>query len=480
MGFVFIPVYLNLLGVEAYAVIAIFALIQGWLTLLDFGMTPTLNREMARFKAGEHDAQTIHNLLRSLEIIAVAISAAVLIVLFLVSDWLSREWFKTVNLSASTLADALTILAFVVALRFVEGIYHGALYGLHQQVWFGVVSATMAMARGVGAVVVLFFISQSLNAFFFWQIVFSLASLFLYRRKVMSSLPKPPEPPNFSLVDLKRIWRFAGAMSGIALLSMLLTQVDKLLLSKLVTLEAFGYYSLAATLAATLYMLVVPVNNVVYPLMVRYLVQRDQSGLIALYHRSAQFVTAATASVMLTFVFFANDVVYAWSGNPALAVQVGTLLSVLSVGTFLNCLMHMPYQLQLASNATHIAIRTNIGSLFIVIPVIAYAVPIYGAMAAAWTWVGLNAVYFVVVIYLTHRTIIPTEKRRWYFEDVAMPFLGAFVCVFAANQLFASVSGNRLVSVLFFCITVVTAFLCAVLLSSQINLKSLFKRGANA
>ena len=59
----FIPLYIKYLGIEAYGLIGIFALLQAWLALLDMGMTPTLSREMARFTGGAHDAQSIRDLL---------------------------------------------------------------------------------------------------------------------------------------------------------------------------------------------------------------------------------------------------------------------------------------------------------------------------------------------------------------------------------------------------------------------------------
>jgi len=65
MGLAFVPLYIRYLGMEAYGLIGIFVLLQAWLSILDMGITPTLNREMARFTAGAHTPQSIHNLLRS-------------------------------------------------------------------------------------------------------------------------------------------------------------------------------------------------------------------------------------------------------------------------------------------------------------------------------------------------------------------------------------------------------------------------------
>ena len=53
-------------------------MLQSWIYLLDMGMTPTLGREMARFTGGSRSAQSIRDLLRSIE--ALATGAALLFI----------------------------------------------------------------------------------------------------------------------------------------------------------------------------------------------------------------------------------------------------------------------------------------------------------------------------------------------------------------------------------------------------------------
>ena len=69
MGLAFVPVCIRYLGIEAFGLVGLFAVMQAWLTLLDVGMTPTLGREMARYSSGAHSAQSIRDLLRSLEFV---------------------------------------------------------------------------------------------------------------------------------------------------------------------------------------------------------------------------------------------------------------------------------------------------------------------------------------------------------------------------------------------------------------------------
>ena len=77
MGLIFIPLYIKYMGIESFALVGIFAMLQAWLALLDMGMKPALAREMARFSGGHHDAHFVRDLLRSVEIVAVVLALAI-------------------------------------------------------------------------------------------------------------------------------------------------------------------------------------------------------------------------------------------------------------------------------------------------------------------------------------------------------------------------------------------------------------------
>ncbi len=424
IGLAFIPLYIQYLGMEAYGLIGLFAVIHAWLTLLDMGMTPTLNREMARFTAGAHSPKSVCDLLRSLEIICFSIAVLIVLGVWAASGYLASDWLKAEKLPTAVIARALSIMAFVVALRFVEGIYRGSLFGLQRQVWYNGASAILATVRQGGAVAVLAWVSPTVQAFFLWQGFVSLLSVAVLGWCVHHTLPKPPSPPEFSRQALAGVWKFAGGMMGITFLALLLTQVDKVILSRLLTLKYFGYYTLAATVAGVLYMVIGPITQAIYPHMVELSSRHNQTGLISIYHQGAQLVTILTAPAVMLLSFFAGGVVFMWSGNVSLAENTAPILSILVLGTFLNGLMLMPYQCQLAHGWTSLALKMNVVAVVVLIPAIFWVVPHYGAVGAAWIWVALNTGYALIAVQFMHRRLIPDEKWRWYFADVLWPSVG--------------------------------------------------------
>jgi O-antigen/teichoic acid export membrane protein len=121
MGLAFIPLYIRYLEMESYGLIGLFAVLQTALAILDLGMTPTLNREMARFTAGATDAAGIRNLLRSVETICFSLAALITASVLALSRYLAAHWLKAERLPLDTVATALAIMALVVALRSARG-----------------------------------------------------------------------------------------------------------------------------------------------------------------------------------------------------------------------------------------------------------------------------------------------------------------------------------------------------------------------
>lgn len=435
MNLAFIPVYIRFLGVEAYGLIGLLALLQAWFTLLDLGMTPTLNREMARFTAGTHSPQSIRNLLRSLEILCFGLAALIGASLWGASGYLAKSWLKAEALPAAVVAQAISLMALVVALRFVEGIYRGSLVGLQRQVWYNGANAAIATVRHGGAALVVMGISATIQAFFLWHALVSLVSVAILSSSVHRALPNAPSPPRFSRASLESVWKFGRGMMGISVAAFLLTQVDKVLLSRLLSLELFGYYTLATTLAGVTYMLVAPVTAALFPSMVTLATADDQAALASMYHRGAQLVTVMTAPAAMLLCLFSGGVVFTWSGDAGLAANAAPILSALVLGTFVNGLMWMPYQCQLAHGWTSLVFKGNIAGAAVLVPAIFWAVPRYGAIGAAWVWVAVNVALILVVIPSMHRRLIPLEKWNWYVGDVLLPLGGAAAIVLLATGL---------------------------------------------
>lgn len=126
--------------------------------------------------------------------------------------------------------------------------------------------------------------------------------------------------------------------------------------------------------------------------------------------------------------------IYLWSGDPTLVANTAPLLAPLILGSFLNGLMWMPYQCQLANGWTSLGLKVNIAAVCILVPAILWLVPRFGAISAAWLWVALNIGYVLVPLHFMHKRLLPDEKYRWFVEDTFKPSAGAFLAVWMLDS----------------------------------------------
>jgi O-antigen/teichoic acid export membrane protein len=405
-------------------------------------MKPALGREMSRYLGGAHTADGIRTLLRTVEVLAFGIAVLSSVGVWAGSAWLASEWVQSTSLTGDEVAETFKIMGLVVSLRFVESLYLGCVVGLQRQVLENVLGSVLHTIRAVGAVGVLLWMSRTIQAYFVWQAVISVISVAAYAIAVYWVLPQARRPVRFSLSALREIWRFAAGMLAVSILTLLLTQIDKVLLSRLLDLETFGYYTLAGAVAAALFKFVMPIATAFYPRFVELRTRGMEAALSSAYHACSQLVSVVLGSAALVLIVFAEPILLVWTQDPDLSNTVAPLLRVLAAGTLLNGLMWSPYHIQLAYGWTMLTIQINAVAVTIMIPALFWVVPRYGALGAAYAWLALNAGYVLFQVHLMHRRILQSEKWRWYLQDLILPLSVVGLTLIAARLLTPAASGT--------------------------------------
>lgn len=430
MALAFVPVYLRVLGLEAYGVIGVFLFMQTLATLLDVGLTPMVNREMARHVAGERSAQSAADLLKSTLCLVSLCALALAVGIHVTAEWIVRDWLRPRQLDPREAATAVATIGVLVALRLVEGLYRGALLGLQQHVRLNAVMAVSATLRWGGAAAAVAWIAPRLDLFFAWQVGVSLVATALLRVQVRQSLAPRPLRARASWRALAGVWRFAGGTLALTALGLLLTQADKLLLVRWLSLEQFGLYSTAWTAAAALYQLVIPLTQAYFPRFTVLWAQPDKRAMAAAYHQAARLLALCTVPPALVLVFFGEAALRFWLGDVRVAAAAAPLLSLLALGVLMHGFLHVPHILAMASGQVRFGLYANAGAVLLYFPVLLWLSGQAAETGAGAAWLLLHAAYLLIGMQFFYRTLLPDEKWAWYRHDVAWPlFVGAAVCL---------------------------------------------------
>jgi O-antigen/teichoic acid export membrane protein len=442
MNVAFIPLYIKYLGIESFGLIGVFTIVLTCSLLLDAGLTPMLNREMARYKSSDETSTQISDLLRSIEVIFFTLVISIIIIGFGASKVIAQYWIKNSSLNIEQSQHAVFLMILVALLRVGEGLYRGALLGLGRHTLANFLMAGLATLRGGGSVLVIAYIAPSVEAFFVWQAAVTACGVFMSALCVHTSLGQRIRPARFSYRALFEIRRFTGAIFITTILSLFLTQVDKILLLRLLPLEEFAHYSLATTVVAGLYQLVGPLAQSYYPRFSHLVAIGDQDQLIKFYHQGAQLISVAIIPVAATLIACSTEILTLWAGKVIAAGPTSELLPILTAGTMLHCMMYMPYMLQLASGWSSFAVWINLIAVFFIVPAVLILVPVYGPIGAAGAWLSLNSGYVLFSAHFMHKRLLRREKWQWYLQDVGAPLLAVTLTSLILNFAHPQISGK--------------------------------------
>ena len=432
LSLAFFPVYIRYLGVEAYGLVGAFTAIQSFSAVIDAGFGTTLSRELARMSASAGERTRMRELVRTMEVVYWTLAVVVAVALTLLAGVAARHWVHPQTLSANEIARALTLMGINFALVWPSTIYQGGLVGLQHQVALNAVTAAVGAARVFGSVAVLVFISATLDAFFVWQIVTSAMLTGALGVILWRALPAGSGAVRFSVERLRATRRFAAGVIGITLLGMLLQQADKVILSRMIPLASFGYYTFAAAVAMSLARVVGPVNTTFFPRFAE-LVSRDDTHLAGVYHRACQVVSVSVLPIAAVLSICAPHILLLWTRNPELVAQTHLLVTVLVIGNAAYALIVLPYALQLAHGWTRLIFLANLVAVTVLISAMLIVTGRWGALGAAVVWAAVTAGCVLVQIPLMHRRLLRGELRAWCVDDVGKPLVASSLTAWAAS-----------------------------------------------
>ncbi|MDR7135117.1 O-antigen/teichoic acid export membrane protein [Lysobacter niastensis] len=428
-----LPFYLRFLGMEAYGLIGFYATLQTILQVLDLGLAPTVSREIAH-NAELGQQRRSASLLRTLGRVYLGVAVAIAALVALASSWIATHWLHAQTLPDATVAQAIALMGINLACRWPISLYHNALVGSHRLALSSAVSMTVNINAAITSVLVLAYGVRSIQVFFIVQACFGLLHAGVLRVVARRIVGERDAPADMS--ELRRVWGFSAWMGGIALTALCLTQIDKIVLSKVVPLGSFGQYMLAALVVSGVQVLAGPAFNTMYPKFSALLARGDMPSLRHLYASATRLYATALLALVFGLVFHAGALVMLWLDSAAIAATVAPIIAGLAIGSGLNSLMYFPYALQLASGQPRLAFTIGIALLALTLPLTVLLAIRFGALGGAIAWASVNVAYVLLGTWLTGRHVQDFAGWAWLRRDVAIPLLatllpallGAWIC----------------------------------------------------
>jgi O-antigen/teichoic acid export membrane protein len=214
---------------------------------------------------------------------------------------------------------------------------------------------------------------------------------------------------------------YAGGMFVITIISSINTQLDKLVVSKLFSVQDFGYYTLAGTLAQIPVSATSPIAIALFPVLTAMIAKREilQSRLI--YERYTFIVALLASFGAIGLALFTGDVFTLWLAGKTIPAHALEAAVYLSLGSLFLCLQLTPYYLSLANNDNWIIATLAGGTLLLSTPLVYIGASRFGLRGAAIPWLVLNMVNFGVLSFAINRRHYQASHLLWLAKFVALP-----------------------------------------------------------
>lgn len=433
--FIFVRFYIDLLGIESYAIINFYAVILGLLVFADGGLTATLTRELAR----DISIFEKSNLVYTLERIYIGICIAIIIVILFSADIISQNFLNSKHYPPSEIAYYIRLMGVGVAFQLFSTLYDGGLQGLQHQVLTNKIKVIWSVFRS-GVVLLPLYLYPRLDIYFWWQIVCNIILILVLRNKLYNLLLK--ERLFFSIQLLKDNYKYALGMMGIAFISAINIQIDKIVTSKYLSVELFGYYSIASLLAQLPIMIVTPIIIAVFPILALFVSQYDQSSIVKSFHKYSFLITVIVAPIVFCIALYSVPLVTLWTGNSDIARSVDYVVKILIIGGFFLCLQLIPFYLALANGFTKINLYTGICGLVIIIPLMIYLISHYGMIGAAIPWMIVNIGGFFFIGFYSVNKFLKGQVLYWWIWDVFFPTIISVVTGIFIEKILSNINGE--------------------------------------
>lgn len=421
IGIVLMPYYLRYMGAEAYGLIGFYSMMQGWFMLLDAGLTPTMIRETARFRGGSLDALSLRRFVRALEGIFLGVGAIAALSIIACSRFIASDWLKVQKLPIVEVQHVVMLIAAIISLRWVSSLYKGAINGFERLVWLGGLNIVIATLRFVAVIPVLLLVGATPVVFFSYQIIVAIIELSCLLGETYKLLPglSADEHLGWDLKPLKKVLGFSLTIAVTSSTWVIVTQTDKLLLSKFLPLSQYGYFTLAVLLASGVSLLSGPIGGALLPRMVKLQAEGDEAGMLKLYRNATQMVAVIAIPASLVLAFFSHQILEVWTASATVAHIAAPVLTLYAIGNGLLALCSFPYYLQFAKGDLKLHLIGSILFLVTLLPTLIWGTLHYGMVGAGFAWVGASAIYFIFWVPTVHQRFVKGLHRDWLLNDVA-------------------------------------------------------------
>ena len=395
VSFISTPFIIRFLGTESYGVLLLVGLIPTYFSFADFGMG-VASTKFAAEAYGQGDEKKEVEFVWTATAIATASALVVALPLFLFSFQIVR----LLNVPEHLLAEA-NIALKIASVSFFIGILSSVLNSpMLARLRMDLNTVTQAVPRILLAVVtpfVLYFGGGIIGAvgWSFLITVGMLGAVTYFSGRLLPRLVRPTINRDF----VRPLLKFGGAWFVAMVAAILLVNLEKLFLTKLVSVKALAYYSVAFTFANMATMFSMAMTQSLVPAFSQLQMPEKKAEFDSLFSRSIRLNIIWLLPVLLLMFVVAKPFFTVWAGED-FGRESTFPFYLLLIGLFFNILAYVPHASITAAGRTDIFAKLYWIELVVYVAVAFFMIGRFGIIGAAAAWsirITLDAILVILL-----------------------------------------------------------------------------------
>jgi O-antigen/teichoic acid export membrane protein len=387
-----IPFYLSFLGPYQFGLVGFVMLIQSSLNLLDAGLAQALVREITISLSYPNGRDRVSNLIFNVERLYWFFALLIAVFLVATSTFISTHWLHLEKPQYQLGVEAVCGAAIIFFFQFPGALYKSFLIASQAHVQLNKTLVLANIIRHVGGVFVVF-LYPSIATYLIWQALVGLLETVLRRKKVLTELGNSEFKERWNLSVFFNFFKLVRGLSIAVWIGALPVQMDKVILSRMVSIDKFGYYSIASSIALGVLQLIYPLLQAVQPKAIS--LRNEPLLILQLYKKLFAVIFLLFLALIVGFITSGQFLLRLWLPEGDGATFVYAYGCLLMIGTAFNALYNVGYMDWVVKGKTKFIFTLNSISLALILVIVPLAIKRYGAAGAPLGWIVCNVIAFL-------------------------------------------------------------------------------------
>ncbi|MCK9453307.1 MAG: MOP flippase family protein [Bacteroidales bacterium] len=230
----------------------------------------------------------------------------------------------------------------------------------------------------------------------------------------------------FNIGEIKEFLGFGAYQMGERTINYFNSQIDVILIGKLLGTEALGIYSVAKQLVMRPFQVINPiVTKVAFPLMSK--IQDDTIRLKSVYFKIVSMLSFVNLPIYGAIILLAPEIVHImfgerWNDSVVIVQILSLAFAIVAIGNPIGSLL-------MAKGKANWGFYWNLAQIFIV-PFVVYFASIFGLSAVSWSIVGLKLFFMILAYPFMIKPLLDAKISDYIFSFLPSMLITSLAFVF--------------------------------------------------